>query len=504
MKPASDLDLKRIVDLLRARWSIILVAVLVIGSLSAYLAATLPDIYRSSVLILISPQRLPPSYVRSTVTTTVAQRIRAVSEEILSRTTLEKVVREFNLYAPTSGVDNIDARLQRLRKNIQIEVRNNDSFRLFFDHESPKTAMLVTSRLGELFINENLQVREQQAIGTRDFITAEADRLRAELEAKEIDVNNFKAEYRNELPEQLDANLRTLEQLRSEQQGNMLRLASLQERKASLEKQLVEANSTLPEIGRATESNAQQGMPIWQQLESRKLQLQELLTRYSDRHPDIIRLKNEIQSLERSASPRTPAGSPLQQMLAKQIAAVNVEIRATQATTNMLRARIASYQARIDNTPVRAIDLAKISRTYEIVLKKYQDLLAKSFDSQLSQNMEQQQKGEHFRLVDPAYLPETPVRPNRFVIVLLGLLAGLGAGAGLAILQENMDTSFKAREDLDDYITAPVLATLPEVTTRGSVLEQRRTRQILALASVGVLTVGLILIHLFSSSLAGF
>jgi hypothetical protein len=191
-------------------------------------------------------------------------------------------------------------------------------------------------------------------------------------------------------------------------------------------------------------------------------------------------------------------------MLAKQIAAVNVEIRATQATTNMLRARIASYQARIDNTPVRAIDLAKISRTYEIVLKKYQDLLAKSFDSQLSQNMEQQQKGEHFRLVDPAYLPETPVRPNRFVIVLLGLLAGLGAGAGLAILQENMDTSFKAREDLDGYITAPVLATLPEVTTRGSVLEQRRTRQILALASVGVLTVGLILIHLFSSSLAGF
>jgi hypothetical protein len=96
------------------------------------------------------------------------------------------------------------------------------------------------------------------------------------------------------------------------------------------------------------------------------------------------------------------------------------------------------------------------------------------------------------------------VRPNRFVIVLLGLLAGLGAGAGLAILQENMDTSFKAREDLDGYITAPVLATLPEVTTRGSVLEQRRTRQILALASVGVLTVGLILIHLFSSSLAGF
>ncbi len=516
MKPASDLDLKRIISVVYARRSIIIVAFLVVASLTAYLAVSLPDIYRSSILILISPQRLPTSYVNSTVTMTVEQRIRALSAEILSRTNLEKVVREFNLYAPVNGSgNNIDARLERLRKNIQIEVRNNDSFRLSFDHESPKTAMLVTSRLGAIFINEDVQVRQQQAIGTREFISAEADKLRAELEAKEVAVNDFKAKYRNELPEQLDANLRTLEQLRNEQQANMVRLSGLQERKASLEKQLAESNFALPEIGRSKDSTGQEGIPLWQQLESRKMQLEELLTRYSDKHPDIVRLKSEIQSMQKeaqlrqskvtgSSAPSAPVGSPLQQALAKQLADVGVDIHATQTSNDILRAQIGSYQSRVDNTPVRAIDLAKISRTYEITLKKYQDLLAKSFDSQLSQNMEQQQKGERSRVVDPAYLPEIPVRPNRLIIVLLGLLAGLGAGVGLAFLQENVDTSFKREEDLDGYINAPVLATLPKITTRGSVLEQRRTRQVLALASVAVLTIGLIVIRLFSSSWPGF
>ncbi len=515
MKPSYDLDLKKIVGLLYARRLVIVIAFLVISSLTAFLAASLPDIYRSSILILISPQRLPASYVTSTVTTTVEQRIRAVSAEILSRTTLEKVVREFNLYAPKSGPENLDARLERLRKNIQIDVRNNDTFRLSFDDYSPEKAMLVTARLGTIFIDENLQVREQQAAGTRSFISTETDRLRAELESQEVAVNEFKAKYRTELPEQLDANLRTVEQLRAEQQSNLVRLASLEERKASLEKQLVEMKSMPPEISRSKDLAAPQGVPLWQQLESRKLQLDEFLTRYSDKHPDIIRLKGEIQSLEAEAQRQAkvpgaasmaaaPVGSPLQQMTVKQIADVGVEIHATRANSDLLRAQIAAYQTRVDNTPVRSIELAKISRTYEITLKKYQDLLAKSFDSQLSQNMEKQQKGERFRLVDPAYLPEHPVRPNRLAIVLLGLLAGLGAGVGLALLQENMDTSFKAAEELEGYIAVPLLATLPAVTTRGSILQQRRTRQILVFASVGVLAIGVVLIHFLAPSLPVF
>ena len=516
MKASAELDLKNVFHLLYARRRIILVTFVVISALTAFLAASLPAIYRSSILILISPQRLPSSYVASTVTTTVEQRIRAASAEVLSRTTLEKVVRQFNLYPSTTDSANIDARIEKLRKNIQIEVQKNDSFRLSFDDESPERAMLVTAHLGTIFIDENLQAREQQATGTSTFISAESERLRAELESHEATINDFKAKYRNELPEQLDANLRTLEQLRAEMQNNQLRLTTLQERKANLETQLVDSRSTLPALAQWSKNGfAMQGLPLSQQLETRKLQLEELLTRYSDKHPDIVRLKSEIAALDAevrlreaaaktSKAPEVTVSNSLQQMTTKQIADVGVEINATRAANDVLRGQIAAYQARIDNTPVRAIELTKISRTYEITQKKYQDLLAKSFDSQLSQNMEKQQKGERFRLVDPAYLPDSPVRPNRLAIVLIGLVAGLAAGGGLALLLENLDTSFKRGEELEGFINAPLLATLPQIMTRGSVLARRRSQQSLALGSVAILTVGLVLIGLFATSLAVF
>jgi polysaccharide chain length determinant protein (PEP-CTERM system associated) len=402
-----------------------------------------------------------------------------------------------------------------LRKSIQIDVRNNDTFRLSFDHENPEKAMKVTARLGTIFIDANLEVREQQAIGTTTFISAEADRLRKELELKEVHVNKFKAAFRNELPDQLDANLRTLEQFRAEQQSNMVRLTSLQERKANLEKQLVEVRFVLPDARLSKDPEGRQIVPSWQQLEIRRQELEDFLTRYSDKHPDIIRLRNEVKSLESEAQLRqskaqeapsivvpAPAGNPLQQTIVKQIADLNVEINALQATNETLRTQIASYQTRVDNTSARANELAKISRTYDITLKKYQDLLAKSFDSQLSQNMEKQQQGERFRLVDPAHRPDTPVRPNRFLILMLGLLAGIGAGVAFAILLENMDTSFKRSEDFAGFLNLPLLASIPSVKTRGSVLEQRWTQRMLVLTSLGALSVGFVLIHFLGSFLA--
>jgi len=516
MKNSAELDLKNIFQILYARRRIILVTFIVISALAAFLAASLPAIYRSSILILVSPQRLPSSYVASTVTTKAAERIYAVWTEILSRTTLEKVVRQFNLYSSSSDAVNIDARIEKLRKHINVEFNNSDKFRLSFDNESPEKAMLVTAHLGTIFIDESLQVREQQATGTTTFISAESERLRAELESQEAAINDFKAKYRNELPEQLDASLRTLEQLRAELQGNRLRLTTLQERKANLETQLVDSRSMLPALAQWSKNGfAVQGLPLSQQLETRKLQLEELLTRYSDKHPDIVRLKSEIAALEvevrlreaaakTSKAPGVMVGNSLQQMTAKQIADVNVEINATRAANDLLRSQIAAYQRRIDNTPVRAIELTKISRTYEITQKKYQDLLAKSFDSQLSQNMEKQHKGERFRLVDPAYLPESPVRPNRLAIVLVGLVAGLVAGGGMALLLENLDTSFKRGEELEGFVNAPLLATLPEISTRGSVLARRRSQQVAALASVAILAIGLVLIRLLTTSLSPF
>jgi uncharacterized protein involved in exopolysaccharide biosynthesis len=343
-------------------------------------------------------------------------------------------------------------------------------------------------------------------MGTKTFINAEAERLRKELEEQEAEVNRYRAANRFELPDLLDANLRTVDQLKTELQGSLSRLASLRERKGALEKQLVEVEIAGPELaGAKGREGLGSAADVTGQL--RKRELDDLLRRYSVKHPDVIRIKNEIAAVEEQAKAQgskdslgtlwAPVTSPLAQVLRKQIAGLDSEAISLQSQIEGLRREVGKYQSRIDNTPVRGIELGKISRTYDITLRKYQDLLAKGLESELSENMEKKQKGEQFQVIDPANFPLKAFRPNRQRIILVGLLAGLAAGFGLAFLWETLDRSFKHSEELNGYIDLPVLATLPAVLTRGSVLDERRAHGLLVLASIGLLVVGLVCVRQF-------
>ena len=485
----------------RRKWLILCVFV-VTSCLSIYLAKILPEVYRSSTLILVTPQKLPGSFVTSTVTMDLNERMQSILQEIMSRTNLEKIVQEFNLFPGAMMEDRVGA----LRGSVSLDFRRSNVFQLSFDSQSPETAKQLSSRLASLFIEQNLQVREQQAMGTKIFINAEAERLRKELEEQEAEVNRYRAANRFELPDLLDANLRTVDQLKTELQGSLSRLASLRERKGALEKQLVEVEIAGPELAGAKGREGLASAPdVTGQL--RKRELDDLLRRYSVKHPDVIRIKNEIAAIEEQTKAGSskdslgalwaPVTSPLAQVLRKQIAGLDSEAISLQSQMEGLRLEVGKYQSRIDNTPVRGIELGKISRTYDITLRKYQDLLAKGLESELSENMEKKQKGEQFQVLDPANFPLKAFKPNRQRIVLMGLLAGLAAGFGLAFLWETLDRSFKHSEELNGYIDLPVLATLPAVLTRGSVLDERRAHGLLVLASIGILVVGLVCVRQF-------
>jgi polysaccharide chain length determinant protein (PEP-CTERM system associated) len=427
--------------------------------------------------------------------------MQAIVQEILSRTNLERIVQEFKLYP---GVRIMEDRVASLRASVSINLRRNNSFQLSFDSQNPETARQVASRLASLFIEQNLQVREQQALGTKNFINTEAERLRKELEEQEAEVSRFRAAHRFELPDQLDANLRTLEQLRGELQGSLTRLTSLRERKGTLEKQLVEIEIAGPEVS-VKGMEGQTGVSdVTGQF--RKRELENLMRRYSDKHPDVMRLQKEIATFEAEGQTKTKDSSfrgsavldsPLAGVLRKQIAGLDAESAAVQSQAENVRAAIEKYQTRIDNTPIRGIDLSKISRSHDITLKKYQDLLAKGLESELAENMEKKQKGEQFQIIDPANFPVKPFKPNRQRIIFVGLLIGLAGGFGLAFLCETLDRSFRHSDDLAGYVDLPVLATLPAIMTRGTLLDERRSQSILVLASIGTLVVGLICVRQF-------
>lgn len=504
MNTQPEINISQIFDSFYRRKCLIICVFAVLSCLGAYLASILPAVYRSNTLILVTPQKLPPSFITSTVTTNLGDRMQAIIQEILSRSNLERIVQEFKLYP---GLRIMEDRVGTLRSAVSLNVSHrNNTFQLSFNSENPETAQKVASRLASLFIEQNLHVREQQALGTKTFISAEAERLRKELEEQEAEVNRFRAAHRFELPDQLDANLRTVEQLRGELQGALSRLAALRERKGTLEKQLVEIEIAGPELASTKIGENSSIVDVSSQF--RRKELDNLLRRYSEKHPDVIRLQNEIARLESAAkeSVAKPSGSggvvipiisPLAEVLRKQIANLEAEGTASQAAAENLRRGIERYQIRIDNTPVRGIELSKISRSYDITMRKYQDLLAKSLESELAENMEKKQKGEQFQIVDPANFPLKPFKPNRQRIVFLGLLGGLVAGFGLAFLCDTLDRSFKRSDDLTGYLDLPVLATLPAIPTRGTLLDERRSQGLLVLASVCTLVVGLLFVRHF-------
>jgi len=508
MNDSPQFDLTYLLSVFYKRKAVIIACFLVVSSLTVYLAVRLPNVYRSTTLILVTPQKLPPSYINSTVTMGIQERINTITQEIMSRTRLTKIISELNLNQFNRQAGTIEEQVNKLRKNIRIKSnRRDNSFRLSFESESPEEAQKVATRLASLFIEENLRLREQRAIGTTTFIKAEKDRLLKEVEKQEVKVNLYRAKHRYELPEQLPVNLSMLEQFRSQLQSNLLRLSALQERNASDEKLLAETDKKGPQIGKTQDRVGDKILPRWQQLDRMKAQLENLLARYSERYPDVTRLKREIDTLGAGApifkfetiESVSPAAlstmNPFRQTLLKQIKSLNKEINSVQSHNEILKKKIGMYQTRVDNTPLRAIEISKISRTHGVTLSKYQDLLAKSLDSQLSENMERKQKAEQFQVIDPANLPKKPVRPNRTRILLLGLLGGLAAGFGLVFMWENLNTSFKRGNEVEGYTDIPLLATIPAFTTRRSVLEQRRAQVILVVASAGTLAIGIVFIR---------
>lgn len=503
MKSKQEFEFSQLLNTIYRRKDIVIAVFLVITALTVYLSVSLPNIYRSSSLILITPQRLPASYVASTVTSTIDQRMLAMTQQILSRTSLEGVIRDLNLFASSGDAVKIDDRVAKLRRKINVDINRNETFKLSFESESPQTAMQVTARLASLFIGENVRVREQQAIGTTTFMNAEVERLRKELEEQESLVNLYKSKHQNDLPEQLDANLRTVEQMRRELESGMFRLTSLEERKAILERQNAEAERLAVASAIEDKSGTARAILSRAGIDSRKRELELLRSRYSDKHPDVLRLKHEIATIpvQESSGAGGTAKSSVGQVVGGQNDALQSEITLLRERNRKLQSDIAAYQDRVSNTPIRSIELSKITRNYDITLKKFQELLSKEFDSTLSENMERKQKGEQFQVVDPASLPQTPVSPNRPRILLVGLAMGLAAALGMAFLMDNLDNSIKGNEDFEGYTDLPLLATLPVMPSRGNILELRQARTMLLLYAAGALVLGMFLIRLFGPML---
>jgi polysaccharide chain length determinant protein (PEP-CTERM system associated) len=437
---------------LRHPWHIVIPTVLVVAA-SVTASLTLPKRYRTSTLILVESQKVPDSFVRKDLGEASKPRLLTIKQEILSRTRLEKVIRELDPYPQMTGKMPLTDIVEIMRGASEINVRGNDAFTVEYEHHDPAMAMRVANRLAGLFIEESNQSREEQVEGAAEFIESQLEDARRKLEEKEEAIRKFKEAHMGRLPEQTAANLATLQRLQLEQQSVSDNLRATRERELVLEKALNDERSVAVPVT--------PGDPA-AELSQLRAQLRALRARYTDEHPDVQALQGRIAELEKrleEASPITEAPTTIRSQLEQS----RIESRTLQAKRDELEKRIAMFQGRVEEVPRTEQELAVLTRDYQKMNENYLALLNKKLDAQMAERLEKRWKGERFRILDPAYQPENPVFPRRSLFLSAGIVLGLLLGLVLAFVGEYFDHTIKSLGELEATLPYPVLAAFPHM-----------------------------------------
>ncbi len=475
----------------RRKWSLVIPAVIVF-TIAAVAAFVWPPTYRSTSTILIEEQEIPRDFVASTVTGFADQRLQVINQRVMISTKLLEIVNRFDLYPDLRRTKTTEEVIDKMKKDITFKTISADvmdsktnrpsvatiAFSLSYDGKIPELTQKVTGVLTSLYLEENLKVREQQTAGTFKFLEEEAQNVKNQLMKIDAELSDFKKKNMDALPELLQVNLQVLDRTDRDigQMNDMLR--SLREKESELLSQL----NNFP-----TDAD-NQDKALLRELKAKLVQLE---SRYSDKYPDVIKMKAEIARLEErlgasssgKSAPEKP-DNPVYITMASQLASVKSNIGSMVRQIDDLRRKQAEYQRRIEATP-KADEIYKgLVSERNNTQAKYDDLIRKTMEAKVAQGLEKGQMGERFNLIDPARLPERPVKPNIPAILLIGIVLGIGAGVGVAAIKEFSDRSVRSAVVLTKNFGLPVLGSVPEIITWG---DKKRLRLKRIAAFCGIL-----------------
>jgi len=477
--------------ILRRRWYIITTFCLFMMA-GILVALTSPKVYSAKTLILLKPQRVSADSFQSIVPTNIDSRISTLSQQILSRTNLEMIINEFKLYSGSNFDKMFMAdKINSMRQRITVEVTRSQSytsdtnaFSIAFKGHDPEKVMKVTNALANYFIGENLKNREAQATRTSDFIDDELSTIRKRLEKVEQALKAYRERHMGGLPEQLESNLRNLERTQGQLATRRQTLTDAKSRLIAIENEISQGQNLLP--------SGEAGTGDTLNLDQLNNQLKQLQSRYTDRHPDIIRLKEKIADLEKESV--VPVRNRQMEDTKKVIKALEKEITDIQN-------QIKIYEIRVEETPKREQELLSLRRDYDNISENYNSMLARKLEAELAVNLEKKQQREQFSIIDPARLPEKPSSTDLNKIFLFFIAAGLCIPGGLIYLLEHLDSSFKKPDDIESHLGLPVLATVPAILHPGGI-RMKKLNQVLSIFFI-IVAIAL-LAGLTSISLLGF
>ena len=451
---------------------------------SGAIALSLPATYKSSGLILIESQEIPNDLVRSTVTSYADQRIAVIKQKLMTTSRIMDIVKRHNLYVEERQKSPPSAIVNYFKANMFIDMvsadvtdprsgrakRANIAFNVSFMDKSPTTAQVVANELTTQFLSENVKTRTARAQETEVFLKEEANKFKREIQLLEKNIADFKETYNDSLPELLPYNLSMVESIQKELVDGQNEIMDLKEQVILMNIELANLDGLMPSPGMQ-----QQPTTAVQQLALAKSEYTTLQGKYSDNHPDVKRLKRQIESLEleveqsvntNDATP-TQYRSPLYLKIQSNIKSSEREINRLLVAKKELKEKLALFEKRVADTHQvkRAYD--DLIRDYDNNMAKYQELKSKELQAQLAKNLESENKGESFTLIEPPRVPGKPEKPNRPKIFVLGVAGSIAVGVGLALLFEFLVGGVRGYDKIRKITGTAPLVVIPILTVKG-------------------------------------
>ena len=458
----------------RRKWPTLLVFAMLLSTTFA-LARSLPNVYESAATLLVERSQAPDRPGGPLADVELETRLRTLSQQIQSRSRLDELVTQFNLYPDLRQQATPDAVVEQMRKDIRLQFRGvtaawtglnaTFAFSVSYRGRDPETAAQVANALAADFVEESTRARERETARTTEFLRAQVEEAEQKLKDQEQQLNEFTARYSGELPDRQAANLAALGRLNEQ-------LVVIMYRRNELTRQLAQ----LTDPGASSNT-------IPARLAKLRLDLADLRAQHTDEYPDVVRVKEEIADLERQL--QTQGGRvAVEDPRAK----IEAELKALQSNERAVRSQIAIYEQRVDGGSTRVQEFQRLSSDYAAAKSLYQSLVQRLQDAQLAAASAQQGlQGEQFRILDAAVPSPKPVGPHRLQLMLMGLLVSAMAAIGTAYAAEWVDTSFHSVDAMRAFASVPVLVSIPPILTETDLRRRgRRFRWSAFAAALGV------------------
>jgi polysaccharide chain length determinant protein (PEP-CTERM system associated) len=463
---------------LRRYWWILPLSTFFLGGMGLGATFVLPKRYTSQTMVLVAQPAVGPDYVKPVVTEDLNHRLASMKEQILSRTRLQPIIEKFGLYAEVRSRVHIEDLVEKLRTAVEIkpleptpgtQSRQLPGFYVDVTFDNPQIAQQICSEITSMFLEQNARERKQQANETTSFLSKQLEEAKKNLDDQDAKLAQFKRQYLGSLPEEEQSNLNILTGMNAQLEANTQALSRAHQDKAFNESLVgqQEANWKASQTGQNPETAEQQLGALQDQLTS-------LQARYTSEHPDVIKLKSQIEELKKrmagapknnpsaNGSTQASAAEPPQiQQLRAKLRQDDMNIADLTKRQSQIQDEIAQLQSRVQASPMVEQQLKELTRNYQTAQDFYNDLLKKRQNAGVAGDLESQQESEQFRVLDPPSLPDRPSFPKKAYFAGGGLGGGLAVGVAILCLIAMGDKSMHTERDVELALKLPVLALVP-------------------------------------------